>query len=612
LFTKGSFAFPGGSSMHALVRPRWFALAAAVFVFASAAAPASAARLAHIALKGAISETAPEFSLAMFGGAKPTTLRELLARIRSAKTDAKVDGLILSFQGAGLGYAQAQDVRASLADFRRSGKKVYVYFESADMHEYLAATGADNITAMPSGDLDFRGMAMELMHYKGLLDKLGIEADFLKMGRYKGAAEPMTEAKPSPATLEAMNVLLDDLFNTFVEGVASGRRLTVEQVKKLIDDGPYTSEEALTAKLVDRVAHWENFKSELRQELGNLTILENYGKKSAAGPAIDFDNPLSMFKLFSELMGPRAAAVDNSPKIVVIYAEGAIMSGESGQSLFGGQTCGSVTLTKAFRQAREDASVKAVVLRIDSPGGSALASDAIWKEVQLTARAKPVIASMGNIAASGGYYIASGASVIVAEPSTLTGSIGVIGGKLVLKGLFDKLDITVERLNRGRNAGLFSSSTKFSDSERAVFGRHMQKIYDNFIDRVSSGRNMERADVLKVAEGRVWSGLSAHKHKLVDELGGLDHSISLAAERGRVRDYKIEVLPKPKTFMDLLSESFFGGGDTRINLAAGAQARLLGELFPRSLAPMLRQMEFVRMMERERVMTVLPFAVTVE
>jgi protease-4 len=598
--------------MQHLVKPTW-ALAALAAVALAAPSAEAATRLAHVAVKGEVTETNPEMALTL-APVKPNTLRELTARIRKAASDGKIDGLLLTLGNPSMGMAQAEELREAIASFRKAGKKVYVYTEAADLKDYVVASAADQIAVMPSGSLDLHGMAMELMYMRGLLDKLGLEADVIKMGKFKGAMEPLTDRKPSEATLEAMNLMLDDMYNAAVGHIAAGRNMTAEQVKKLIDEGPFTAEEALARKLVDKVTYLENFKQELKQDAGgNLTVLENYGvtKKELD---LNFDNPFALLKLFSELMNPKQAAKDNSPKIAVVYAEGPITSGESAQSLMGGSSLGSDTFNKAIKAAREDASVKAVIVRIDSPGGSALASEAMWREIQATAKVKPVIASMGNVAASGGYYIASAASVIVAEPTTITGSIGVIGGKIVMKGAYEKLDIGVTRLQRGANAGIYSSSEKWTDGERAVIERHMKTIYDVFLDRVAAGRNKDRDSIHKLAQGRVWSGAAAKERGLVDELGGLEKAVSLAADTAGIRDYKIEVLPKPKNLFDVLFEGMGPNARTKVAAAAAGsgELRTLRAVLPGASKPVERLIDILHLMEREKVLMVMPFAVEVK
>lgn len=589
-----------------------------VLMFLLSAAPALAVtRLAHIEIGGSITEAPgmPGFSLSL-SVEKSTTLRDLCGRITKAADDGKIDGLLITWHGADLGGAQASELRRTIENFRKSGKKVYLHAESLALSDYVVATAADRIVLLPGGDVDLHGMATELTHFKGLLDTIGVHADFVRSGKYKSAVEPMLQKKPSEATLEMMNRILDDLYGNAVKSIAAGRKLTEEQVRKIIDDGPYTAEEARDLKLVDALADRESFRRSLDKEVGgNLTVVDDYGVQKA-GPEIDFNNPFAIFKLLGEIMGgKKEPAKDPAPKLAIIYAEGAITSGESGSSMFGGSSLGSDTFNKAVKEAREDASVKAVVIRIDSPGGSALASEAMWRELKLLAEKKRVIVSMGNVAASGGYYIASAAETIVAEPTTITGSIGVFGGKMVLKGLYDKLDIQVERLSRGANAGIYSSSTTFSDSERKVVERMIGKVYDTFLDRVAAGRNMEKAAVDKVGQGRVWTGLAAKEVGLVDELGGLDRALAIAADKAGLRDYKVRILPEPKNFLDTLMESLMGGASVKAGskaglvqsaVAASPEVRALLATMPKTTAPLRRFLGMLEMMERDRVMMALP------
>jgi protease-4 len=601
--------------MQVLSRTRVFAAAAAALVAVSAsAAPALAGtRLAGISLKGQVTEVSQDFVLS-FNPTKPNSLRDLTGRIEKAAKDGKIDGLLITMADPSLGQAQAEELRAALVAFKKSGKKVHLYSEAMDLRQYVIATAADEIVMMPSGGLEIFGMSVELMHMKGLLDKLGLEFDAVRAGKYKSAVEPMIQDKPSEATLEMMNALLDDMYAAAVKNIAEGRKLDAAQVKKLIDGGPYTAEKALAAKLVDKVESLETYKAGLKQAAGgNLTIVDNYGVKEQ-NLDIDFNNPFAMFKLFGELMGGKKdKPKDGSAKIALVYAVGAIQSGESGESLMGGQSLGSETFNKAIRSAREDKSVKAVVIRIDSPGGSALASEAMWREIVATAKEKPVIASMGDVAASGGYYIASAAQVILAEPNTITGSIGVFGGKMVMGGTYEKLGINVVQLKRGEHAGIYSSSTKFTESERKVIEEQIQEVYKTFLDRVAAGRNKDREEIHKIAQGRVWTGAAALKIGLVDELGGLDRALAVAADKAGLRDYKIEVLPKPKNFLDILLEGF-GNTDARIaGAAVPAEIRALRAVLPDSLGrPLARMMAMLKVMEKERVLMAMPLVIEVK
>lgn len=519
------------------------------------------ATLAHIKLSGALDET--PVSVDPLFGSSQENFKSKLDRIKKAKDDAKVQGLYLQMDGVAIGRGKLHELRHAIADFRKSGKKAYAYMEAGSTADYLVALACDEVCLPESGWLMLTGMRAEVSFYKDLFEKLGIKADMLQMGNFKGAAEPYTRSSMSPEFRKQFESVIDDFYEKdLVAIIAQSRKdLSPEKVKKLIDDGPYTAKGAKAAGLVDRIAYADAYRNELKDTLKveRVRILKNYAKAKIED--IDLSNPFAIFKL----LAPPKTITSTKQKVAVIYATGVIVTGKGGESIFGESACGSTTMVEAIRQAEQDDTVKAIVLRVDSPGGSALASDLIWNE--LTKCKKPVIASMSDVAASGGYYISMAAGKIYAEPGTLTGSIGVVGGKLALGGLYDKIGINTEIISRGANANLFSSTTPFSDSERKAMTALMKDVYDQFLDkaiqgRVKAGKKFTREDFTKYAEGRIWTGRQAKQHGLIDELGTLDDAITAARGLAKMdKDFELLVLPKSKTFVETLLES---KGDARI------------------------------------------------
>lgn len=551
--------------------------AASTTVTAKPAAPAepkrNKVRLAQFILKSSLPESLGQSG--PFSEAR-LDLREVIARIDRAADDRTIAGAILDVQGPELGRGKIYELRAAIQRFRAKGKKMYAQFESALPSDYLVACACDEIVMPESGTIILPGIHAEATFYKGLLDKVGVEADFMHMGDFKGAAEPLTREEYSKPVRENMTALVDSLYDEMVTTVVKDRPLSVAQVREIIDMGLITAKRAKELGLVDRIAYPDVLREDLADtyEAAPLVYVQNYGQKKVD---TDFSGPMGFIKLMQAMMGGSSSAKrDDGKKIAVVYALGAITSGKSQADPFGSEVMGSTTIVEALRDANKDKDVAAIVLRIDSPGGSALASDLIWHETQ--AIDKPIVASMGDVAGSGGYYIAMGADKIIATPGTITGSIGVVGGKLAVTGLYKKLGITTETIERGRNSGLFNSSGEFTDSEREVVRAMMEDCYDQFTTKAAAGRKMPVDKLRKLAGGRVYTGRQALANGLVDELGTLHDAIQAAKQLAGIdQDTKvtIERLPEPTNFF----ESLFG------ELDAEKEVRLSTALEP--LAPEL-------------------------
>jgi protease-4 len=469
-------------------------------------------------------------------------IKTVLDALAKAKEDRKIVGLALKIRQARLGWARLQDIRDAVVNFKSSGKPVIAFMESGGNREYFLASAGSVICLVPSANLDLTGLSAEVLFFKGSLDRLGVKPDLARVGEYKSAVEMFTRDAMSPAYREELTVLLDDLYAQFIKAIADGRGLDAEATRRLVDGGPFTAWEAMDAKLVDKLAY-EDEMEKIFEELVKSRL-----KKL----------PLDRYKIRESFF--RRIFRRRRPRIALIHVVGTIASGENRRSPDQRSIVGSETLSVLIRAARENRNVKAIVLRVNSPGGSALASDVIWREVIVTREKKPVIVSFGDVAASGGYYIAAAADSIVAEPATVTGSIGVIGGKFVIRELLDKLGIKHESITRGAHAGFYSMYTPYSDEERQRLDKQIRDFYyREFIKKVATGRNMDDAEVEKIAQGRVWSGHQGKNLGLIDELGGLDRAIEIAkAKAGIPAEKKVSVVYylKRRRWRDLIPRDF--------------------------------------------------------
>jgi protease-4 len=458
------------------------------------------------------------------------SIRALVEAVDRAGRDPAVKGLLLRVGTLDVGWARVQELRDALVRFRRSGKPSWAHLEYAGNREYFLATGCAKVAASPTAMVDVSGLAAEVTFFKGALDKLGVQAQFEGVGKYKNAPNQFTETGFTPPHREQMEALVASLFEQYVRGVAEGRGLAPEEVRAVIDRGPFHAPDAKEAGLVDELLYRDQVEDRI--------------------PATGRLDP-------SRYVKSARGYFDGRPKMALVYAAGDITPGESQSSPFGGGLVGSDTIVRGLRQARQDGAVRAIVLRVDSPGGSGTASDAVWREVALARKAKPVVVSMGDYAASGGYYIAMGADAIVAEPGTITGSIGVFSGKFSLRGLYGKLGISQETVRRGRNATLFSSFEPWSPEERAKVRRLNEAFYETFVTKAAEGRKRTPQEIEAVAQGRVWTGQEALAAGLVDRLGGLDAAVQTARDRARIprgQEVQLVVLPQRKGLLETLLE----------------------------------------------------------
>ena len=564
---------------------------------------------AHIVVKGNYPEEAQ--MLGLFGEVVES-LSDGIARLDKAAKDDKISGVILRLKNPTIGWAKQNEFRQAIARIQANGKKVYAWLDSASSVGYMLASSCDEIIMPESGGLMLTGLRAEVSFYKNLFDTLSIKADMLRIGEFKSAGEPYTRSEMSPAFRQEMESLLDDMFGQMVETISKGRKLDRDRVEAAIDAGPLTVKAAKELGLIDHVAYADEVKSLVKG--GNnsldLKITRRYGRKKLD---TDFSGFAGMMKMMNLMMGvePRGRR-SYKPKIAVIHASGVIVTGRSSSGgLFGGTSLGSETLVKAIRKANQDSKVKAIVLRVDSPGGSALASDLIWRALEQVD--KPLIASMGDVAASGGYYISMGADRIFAEPGTITGSIGVVGGKFALKGLYEKIGITTNVIQRGNNSGALSALDGFTDSEREAMMTLLHEIYDQFTRKAAQGRKMTQDDLKKLAGGRVYTGKMALKNGLVDELGTLEDAVAFAKHAAGLKPgAKIDrmILPKPASPF----EQLFGplDADARMNKApTNALIEALGGLSPEA-AEHLKAVHIVNLLAREIRLTLMPFRLIVK
>ena len=497
-------------------------------------------------------------TVSTFGTSSTKTLRGLFKKLDTLKTDDEIAGIIFKIDSVSVGWATLQEIRNKLHEFREAEKETIGYLESGGNAEYLLAAAMERVVLMPTGSLNLTGLRAEVLFYKGLLDKLDIEADMLAMGKYKSGVEPYMRDGMSDAFRESMTALLDDLYAQLLAHIAENRDgITAEGVSDLVNRGPFTAEEAQQEKLVDTLQYYDELLDALKTASPDedvQVVKPDYERKRKVPDMNSFAGLMQLLSMLNPPQRARTSTAEN--QIALIYANGPILPDID--SFFASMpVITPETLKEAFVKARTDDSVRAVVLRIDSPGGSALASDLIWREVMLTQRKKPVVVSMGDVAASGGYYIAMAAGTIVAHPSTLTGSIGVFGGKLNMKGFYNKIGLTKEIIAHGQNATLYSDYSGFTPTERERVEKMMKTVYKDFVNKAATGRSKSFDDIDEIAQGRVWTGKQAKALGLVDELGGLDTALSIAKEQaGFAADDKVNliVLPRQKPFLEELME----------------------------------------------------------
>ncbi|MCF7956902.1 MAG: signal peptide peptidase SppA [Phycisphaerae bacterium] len=551
--------------------------------------------IVHFHLSGQLVETPMEDPFGLTAG-QVNSLKDLLTRMGQAKTDDKVAAVILTFDKMSWGSAQPEEIRQAVNELKAAGKPVHIHAEGMTTGSYALLSSASELAVTPESSLWLTGFYGESLFVKGLLDKIGVQADFMHMGVYKSAAEMFTHTEPSPEASENLNWLFDGIYESLVEMIATSRKLPLEETRKLIDNGLYMAQSASEAKLVDEVMYRDEFLEKIRSKYGqNIKINNRYANKQ--GTAFNPANPFSIFSML--FAGQKRPSGKDS--IALVYVEGAIMSGHGQPSLFG-QSSGAFSsdIRKALETAGNDDTVKAVILRIDSPGGSAEASEVIYHAAMAVKQKKPLIISMGNVAASGGYYVACGADTIFADKTTITASIGVVGGKLVTTGMWDKLGVNWVGYKRGANADIFNSAQPFTESQRTLLEKYMNDVYTTFKDHVTDGRKDKlKKPIAELAGGRVFTGAQALEYGLVDQIGGLAAATRYAAKKAGITDYDVRVIPRTKDFMTMLLDDMSGQGgkpsDITVDssLTVRPSARLIQTFSPmfQSIMPVLDQLD---------------------
>lgn len=481
------------------------------------------------------------FSAGDFKPKKAMGLTEIKESIAKAKTDDNIKGIYLELGINDNGYATLEVIREALIDFRKSGKFVYGYGEILSQKSYYLATAADQIYLNPNGIVELKGFGREIMYYKGMFDKLGIEVQDFHCGQFKSAIEPFVRTDMSEANRQQLMGLYGDVYANFLQDVGAGRKIDTAALNTIVNNlSAETPEQAKELKLIDGVIYYDQLLDKLKAKVGTEK------KKDLA--SIDLVKYASTLK----------KDLKSENKIAVIYAEGEIVDGDGDEGQIGGDK-----FAKLIRKVREDEKVKAIVLRVNSPGGSAMASDIMWRELVLAQKAKPLVVSFGDVAASGGYYIAAPGDRIFAKPNTITGSIGVFGllpnAQKLLK---DKLGITFDEVEVTKH-GVLGGITKPLDAEEtAIAQRNVEKTYRQFKQRVAEGRGKDTAYIETIAQGHVWTGRQGIANGLVDELGGLDEAIAYAAKKANLKEFRTKNYPEEKSFGEMIAESF---GDAKAN-----------------------------------------------
>lgn len=488
-------------------------------------------------------------------------LTDVLNAIENAKTDDKIKGISILKNQSGLGLAQSQAIRKKLADFKKSGKFVVAYSDFLTQKDYYLNSVADTVYLNPIGELDFKGLSSEVLFMKELQEKTGVKMEVIRHGKYKSAVEPYLNQEMSPENREQVTVLLNSVWNTIVTDISESRNISVDSLNAIADKlDARTPELALANNLIDKIAYEDEYHNAIRTKL-KVAQNEDY-------------NTISILDYAKN----NATSISDYTKkdiIAVIYAQGEIRGGEGEVNIIG-----EGSIKRSLKAARENKNVKSIVLRVDSPGGSALTSELIWREIELTKKVKPVVVSMGNVAASGGYYIACNANTIFAEQSTITGSIGVFGMLPNMSTLAKNIGINAEQVKTHENASGYSLFEPIDENFKQFTLESVENIYGTFLKRVAEGRKMTTAQVDSIAQGRVWTGTDALKLGLVDKIGGLEDAIKHAATLGKTKSYQVENYPEyEQSFEDLLNNltgiSMFQTKDALLREHIGEESYLL-------------------------------------
>jgi protease-4 len=483
-------------------------------------------------LDGEIPEKPPlELPEILGGGKTAPTVSGIWQNLKKAAADPKITALVVQPEGVRAGWAKLEEVRSDIEQFRKSGKPVYAYLRNPSARDYYLALAAERIYLMPTDPVMLKGMRAEVMYFKNTLDKIGVSIEVQHAGKYKDFGDMFTRTSMSPETREVLDSVLDGLYGNLVERVAAGRKKTPDATRALIDQGPFTASRALAAGLVDELRFedqmWGELKDRLKAEPAKVSI-EKYARVVADAP---------------------------KTKIALIIGEGDILRGDPDDTGAGETALTSYGFNKLLKSVEGDGSIKGVIVRINSPGGEVSASDEMWRQMNLLSKKKPVVISMSDLAASGGYYMSMTGDPIIAYPQTETGSIGVVFGKPNLKGLYDKLGVNKDAVQRGRHAGIDSDYTNLTDEERAILRNGIDESYRDFLQKVADARKRKVEEIDAVAQGRVWLGSQAKDRGLVDELGGLETALAAVRRKANIgasEPVSIVTYPGRRSILDVL------------------------------------------------------------
>ncbi|HEV8416064.1 MAG TPA: signal peptide peptidase SppA [Bryobacteraceae bacterium] len=512
-------------------------------------------------LEGAVPEQAPvDVAIPFLQQQTPLTVLDTWKLLHRAAGDTRVKALVLEPRGLDAGWAKLEELRAEILSFKQSGKPVYAYLRNATMREYYLATAADKIYMAPEDELDVKGLRAELMYFKGTLDKVGVTLEFEHVGKYKDAPDQFTKTSASPETLEVTNEILDQYYGNMVQVISEGRKLPAGAVRGVIDQGPFIGKSALDSGLVDALIFEDEMLAQLNTNLkATLTKIgaRSYSKAAGAEPS-------------------------GRPRIAYVTGDGEITRGDPGEDVSDSGIT-AFSMVKQLRQVADDSSIKGAIVRVDSPGGDGIASDDILHEMKLLSKKKPVLISMSDLAASGGYFIAMTGDPVLAYSNTLTGSIGVFFGKVNLSGLYDKLGIKTQLLTRGRFADIDSETKPLTQEEKDKVQKEIQVFYRGFVERVAEARKRPYDQVEPLAQGRVWLGAQAKMNGLVDEIGGLDRAVEMIKQRTNIpasEQVTLVTYPPRRTLLELLLKS---STDNNSELESAIRA-VAGQLPWKSLA----------------------------
>ncbi|MGJ5814320.1 signal peptide peptidase SppA [Paludibaculum fermentans] len=539
--------------------------------------------IVELNLETSLTEQAPSDALSQFQNRGGVTLLDIVFALEKASLDPKVKGLIVRVGSSPLMPAHAQEIRDAILAFRKTKKFAFAYAEDFDgensgLTSYYLASACDEIWLQPHSDFGVAGLRFEVPFVRGAFDKLGIAPRFEGRKEFKNAINTYLEKEFTPAHREAEQRLLDSSFSAMARGVAQGRRISAEAAQQVLSEGPYSGERAVALRLIDGQAYRDEVYEKAKRRAGKNAKLLWLGAYDSRTDDLHTEGK----------------------RVALIYGSGDIVSGRSGfDPMNGTESMGSDTVSAAFRKAVEDKEVKAIIFRVDSPGGSVVASETIWREVQRARQAKkPVIVSMSSLAASGGYYVAMGADRIIAQPGTITGSIGVFTGKMYTRALWEKLGVSFDAVQTGRNAGMYDGYYDFTPEQWAVVRGSLDRIYSNFTHKVAEGRKLPLARVEEIARGRVWSGEDALARGLVDELGGFPAAIQAAKKLANIPekdDIELRIYPPAKGRMEALLALINGEGEDSSDPRDQAMLSLL-----RGVQPMARMLHRLGLTQRRQ------------